>query len=136
MAALYIVTSDPGSFVPGVGFVRPGERYSAPTPNHVPSRTALPFNAEAAAELKKLQAALLAEAKKVLEEAKDGDDAEKKAARLRAKTLDKQAAEVKTEPVVVEQKAPAKEQTLTLEQLGNLKAGVDQGPGEKQTRKL
>lgn len=135
MAAQYIVTADPGSFVPGVGFVRVTEKYTAP-PGHIPSRTALPVNAEAAAELKKLQAVLQADAKKVLEDAKEGDEVEKKAARTRAKTLEALAKSIRTDPVVIEQKAPVKEQGITLEQLGNLTANVEQGPGEKQTRKL
>jgi hypothetical protein len=137
MTAQFIVTSDPGTFVQGVGFVRPGEMYTAP-PGHVPSRTVLPVNAEAVAELKKLKDQMLAVGKAYRDEAAvqgiDADD--KKLALARAKHVENQAKAIKSETTPVERKAPVVEKALSLEQLGHAMAGSD-APGEKQqNRKL
>jgi hypothetical protein len=136
MAARYCVNSEPGTYIAGIGFVKVGEFYTAPA-GHIPSRTALPLNAEAAAELKKIKAKLQADAKDVLSEASGGDDAEKKAARQRSKVLDGLAKSVRTEPIQLQAEAPVVEEGLTLEQLENVKGGdPSQAPGEKQDRKL
>jgi hypothetical protein len=142
MAAKYVVTSEPGTYIAGIGFVKVGDIYTAPA-GHIPSRTAFPLNAEAAAELKKIKAKLQADAKDVLADASGGDDAEKKAARQRAKVLEGLAKAVRTEPVQLQAEAPVVEEGLTLEQLDNIKGGDPSqapgekpAPGEKQDRKL
>lgn len=139
MAAKYTVTSDPGTPVPGIGFVKPGETYTAPH-GHIPSRTALPANAEAAAELKKVQASLLADAAKLRADAKNADlgltDEEKRSKLALASIREKHAKEIRTEIFTVPVAEPAIEQTLTLEQLEGVRGGINP-PGEKQqTRKL
>jgi hypothetical protein len=137
-AAKYFVTSEPGTYIAGVGFVKPGELYVAP-PKHVPSRTVLPANEEAVAELKKLKAALEARAGEVIKDAAEfGEESDKKSAALRAKNFRDQAKAIVLEvsrPVVEE---PAIQPGLTLEELQGAKAGdPSQAPGEKQQhRKL
>jgi hypothetical protein len=63
MSAKYLVTAAPGVPVPGIGFVRVNDAFHAPA-GFIPSRTFKALNAEAAAELEKLKASILAEAKK------------------------------------------------------------------------
>lgn len=65
MPAKYLVVQPPGAPVPGVGFIRPGFSFTAPSEDYVPSRTFRPLNEEAqeaieavyATELKRLEAA-------------------------------------------------------------------------------
>jgi hypothetical protein len=45
MAAKYLVTSYPGTPVPGVGFVKAGDIFTAPA-DYVPSKTHVPLNEE------------------------------------------------------------------------------------------
>jgi hypothetical protein len=52
--ALYLVTVPPGAPVAGVGFIQPGHFFLAPSPDYVPSKSFLPCDAEAQAELAKL----------------------------------------------------------------------------------
>jgi hypothetical protein len=63
MSAKYLVTVAPGVPVAGIGFVRVNDAFTAPA-GFIPSRTFKPLNAEASAELEKLKATLLNEAKK------------------------------------------------------------------------
>lgn len=63
MSAKYLVTLPPGVPVPGIGFVRVNDAFNAPA-GFIPSRTFKPLNAEASAELEKLKASLIGEAKK------------------------------------------------------------------------
>ncbi len=53
MAARYLVQRPPGAPVPGVGFVRPGEIFTAPE-GYLPSRTFVPVNEEARLALEKI----------------------------------------------------------------------------------
>jgi hypothetical protein len=136
-APKFIVTSEPGTYIAGIGFVKVGEAYTAPA-GHIPSRTALPLNVEACTALKKIQAELLARAKSIVEDAKDGDEADKKAARSFAKTLASNAAAIRVEPLNIQREAPVVEEGLTIEELEGLKGGNPaEAPGEKQpNRKL
>jgi len=52
--ARYLVTTPPGAPVSGVGFVQPGQMFLAPSSDYVPSKSFLPCDAEAQAELAKL----------------------------------------------------------------------------------
>ena len=54
MAAKYLVTMPPGAPVPGVGFVKPGDTFTAPSVDYIPSKTFRPVNEEAQAVLEKL----------------------------------------------------------------------------------
>jgi hypothetical protein len=45
--ARYLVTMPPGAPVPGVGFVKAGDIFTAPSADYVPSRTFRPLNQEA-----------------------------------------------------------------------------------------
>lgn len=46
-AARYVVVKEPGAPITGVGFVRAGEAFSAPSPGYMPSKTFRPLNKEA-----------------------------------------------------------------------------------------
>lgn len=51
----YLVRMEPGAYIQGVGFRRPGEEFTGPL-NYVPSRTFWPLNEAAAKELEKVKA--------------------------------------------------------------------------------
>ena len=57
--ARYLVTSPPGAPIKGVGFIRPGEAFTAPE-GYIPSRTMRALDAEGLKELQKVKDGIVA----------------------------------------------------------------------------
>jgi hypothetical protein len=116
MAAKYMVTVPPGAPVAGVGFVKPGEIFSAPTDDFVPSRSFRAVNEEAKVKLEKLYS----EIGTVLEKReKDAKPEDKAAIHVQLEKLDQDAKRHLTVVELVEEE-PKVEKGLTLAQLAKL----------------
>jgi hypothetical protein len=119
MAAQFLVVRQPGADVPGVGFVKAGQFFTAPA-GYVPSRHMRAMNKDAQDELRKLKGQLEkqdAERAAELKDRRDTDGKPVKAPKLAAEVnLDLWEPEVET-PVV-------EDAGLTLQQLGDLAAGT------------
>jgi hypothetical protein len=116
MAAKYMVTIPPGAPVAGVGFVKPGEIFSAPTDDYVPSRSFRAVNEEGRAKLEKLYSEIGTALEKRQKDAKPEDKA---ALHVQLEKLDQDA---KRHLTVVElaQEEPKVERGLTLAELARL----------------
>lgn len=119
--AKYLVTIPPGAPIKDVGFVKPGEVFTAPSPDFVPSRTFRPVNEEAQAALTKVFDDQKARLEKEI--AKARKDETKDALRGVLETL-----EVERERGLVifgvPSDAPKIEKALSLKELGELTAPV------------
>lgn len=69
----YLVRMPPGAPVPGIGFVRNGNWFDAPSEDYVPSKTFLPCNEAAKAVLEKLGVKDLTVVHLVQEQPKTGE---------------------------------------------------------------
>jgi hypothetical protein len=121
MAAKYMVTVPPGAPIAGVGFVRPGEIFSAPADDYVPSRSFRAVNEEGRVRL----VSLYSEIGAVLEKReKDAKPEDKAALRVQLEKLDQDA---KRHLTVVElaQEEPKVERGLTLAELARLDNQTD-----------
>ncbi len=138
MAPKFLVTAPPGAPIPSVGFVRPGEIFTAPD-DYVPSYTMKPVNAEALAELGKVKAKLLARVKELRKNAEDRavDDAERKSSRQHAAILEANAASIATALVEITTEQPKIEPGIPLSELAT-KTGDPKPPeaDAKGDRKL
>jgi hypothetical protein len=126
MSAQFLVVRQPGAEVPGVGFVKAGQFFTAP-PEYVPSRHMRAMNSEAVEELRKLKGQLEkydAERVEMLKDRKDPDGRPVKAPVL--------AAEVNLEIFKTEEKPPVVEDAgLSLGQLAELSGGKQVKGGGK-----
>jgi hypothetical protein len=125
--AKYLVMLPPGAQVPGIGFVREGTIFSAPSEDYVPSRTFRPLNQEAVDALAKVFEGLKAQTEKRLAAAEGKaavaraqDDLAKLEA-LRARTL---------QLVEIPKEEPKVERGLSLAELDRIDA---QDVPEKKT---
>lgn len=135
MAAKFLVTVPPGAPIPGVGFVRPGEIFTAPK-GYVPSRTFKPLNAEAVEALKKVQASMLERAKGLRVD-KDKTEEELRIDRKNAARLEADAKEIDLKVYEVPVEEPAIQQGVPLSELakkdgaGRASAGAEAGGDRK-----
>jgi hypothetical protein len=116
MAAKYMVTVPPGAPIAGVGFVKPGEIFTAPSDDYVPSRSFRAVNEEGRVRLEKLYGEIGTTLEKREKDAKPEDKA---AIRVQ---LEKLAQDAKRHLAVVElaQEEPKVERGLTLAELAQL----------------
>lgn len=118
MAAKFLVTAAPGAPIAGVGFVRPGEIFTAPS-DYVPSFTMKPVNTEAVDALKKVQKSLLERAKTLRDAAKDPvvDNDERKISRQHAAALEANAKSIDLQLFEKPSDDPKIEQGIPLSKL-------------------
>jgi hypothetical protein len=131
-APQYQVMIPPGAPVPGVGFVRHGEQFTAP-PDFVPSMTFIPINDEAVVELKKVKQNLLdraADLKKKLGDTSLTND-EKASARQLLSSLEDNAQAVRLTIPTAAPEAPAIRPGIPLSELGKGQDGGDGPPGDR-----
>jgi Skp family chaperone for outer membrane proteins len=135
MAAKYMVTAPPGAPVAGIGFITPGQVFTAPSDDYVPSRTFRPVNEEAKAALEKVFDARKDALQKALGEA---DEKGAKASFTRAlKELEQERAR-QLDIVELTAPAPVVEDGLTLRELAELSSAPPSAapavqPAEKPT---
>jgi hypothetical protein len=125
MSAKYLVTMPPGAEVPGLGFVREGKVFSAPSEDYVPSRTFLPVNKEAVAPLAKVFEQLKKHHEKRLEVAKKADsrDGGARADQVRGELEKLEVARVRaTQAIEIPKEEPKVERGLTLDELDGVQA--------------
>lgn len=134
--AKYMVTMPPGAPIEGVGFVRPGEIFTAPSETFLPSRTFRPVNEEA---LEVLELVFEATAAKLKERLADATGERKSVIRAEMEALVKEGKEA-LQLVQIPRAEPKVEPGLTMAELGaQLKptpADPGPAPGKSEDRKL
>jgi hypothetical protein len=133
MAPKYMVTVPPGAPVSGIGFIQPGQVFTAPADDYVPSLTFRPCNEEAKAILDKQFGEKKASLEKAL--ADETDDKIKASRRQAIRELEAQRANCTI--VELAKPAPVVEEGLTLKQLAELASapGAAPAPATKPTSK-
>ncbi len=129
----YMVTLPPGAPIAGVGFVRPGEIFTAPAVDYVPSRTFRAVNEEAKAVLLKLHGEVVAQAESRLAGAEEKEDKRQAVIELARVKAARQAAAVLVDIPKVE---PKVEKGLSLKDLGEVNGGAKPDAGKPADRKL
>ena len=119
MSAEYLVTTPPGAYVHGVGFVGVGKIFTAPKPDYVPSRHGRAMNEEAQAGLKKVQSGLREQAKAWAEKAKSAPtEAKRLSAHERAVQLEDQAGDMNLDLVSLPKPEPKVKAGMSLKEMG------------------
>jgi hypothetical protein len=124
-SAKYLVTMPPGAEVIGLGFIREGRVFSAPSEDYVPSRTFLPVNKEALAPLAKVYDGIKKHVEKRLESAKKADarDGGARADQVYAELDKLEAARVRASQLIeIPKEEPKVEPGLTLSELDGVQA--------------
>jgi hypothetical protein len=121
MAAQYLVVQAPGAYIEALGFIPVGMSFYAPGEQFVPARSMRAMNQEASAGMTKLKEALLSEAKRCSEQAKQADTSRLRREALgeRSRSLEMAADEVEASVISIPklEKAPEK---LSLSQMGEI----------------
>lgn len=134
MAAEYLVTAPPGTFVEGVGFVKTADAFTAPE-GYVPSRTMKPLNAEAVEALAKVKEALAARAVALREQAKaEPDQVDRKSQIQLAKMLEKQVEQIVLTPIVIPVEKPAIRKGLSMSELAHMNQGGERPAGDGKSQ--
>ncbi len=132
----YMVTMPPGAPIPGIGFVRPGEFFTAPSEKSIPSRTFRPVNQEAVAPLAKIHERVVAEAEERVKAAEKSLRpelvGEMKALLEKAKAAQKAAATI----VEIPHEEAKVEPGLSLKQLAEQNSGKKPDDVKPADRKL